>query len=130
MSVANHEDARYQKVDPDTGEPVDTVFLDGWVDLNQDGDFDDPDEHVAAHSENPSEWDADQKSVHIPVPFPATQRVWYYSRWRLTYGHPNLLSGYAYFGEVEDHLVIPEPATLAVLIGGVALLGRRRRRRK
>ena len=138
LSVDDSRSGRYSDLDGQE------LYLDGWVDLNQNGVFEDTgvsgetSEYTEHYQvvENPATWvdegsnPVNQKTVHVPVPFPAGRRTWYYSRWRLTYGHPNLPSGYAYFGEVEDHLAIPEPATIAILFGGVAMLARRRRRRK
>ena len=129
------------------------IFVDGWLDLNQDGDFwtdlnanniydegvdeEDPGEHVVAYEANPNtEWGGANSPgplfFAIPgwVPGFGPAGTGYYSRFRISYGTSTTWFGEAAFGEVEDYWVAPEPTTLAILGVGLVLAYRRRRRKQ
>jgi len=76
-------------------------FLNGWLDWNADGDFDDAGERIA---ENVLRYEGTE-SLEIFVPEDAVITVPTYARFRFT---PQLLStsdGEAFGGEVEDYMV-------------------------
>ena len=84
-------------------------FLNAWIDFNQDGDFDDPGEHVIVNSFRASGSTASE-SFNVPSDASAGQSI---ARFRLTSS-----AGYSYFGlapdgEVEDYSVqIVLPASM------------------
>ena len=88
-------------------------FVNGWIDFNQDGDWDDPGEHVMA---NVAVIGGDN-SLQIPVPADAVPGgAW--SRFRLTGTAGYGPGGLAPDGEVEDYLLtISDP--IAELTGTV-----------
>lgn len=148
VSVADATDtARYGENDADA-ELWQRVYLDGWVDLNNDGDFADEGEHVYGYNVNTgdpdegsfdvtsAEWVADdnpdpnQHQLSIPIPGFTPRGEGTYFRWRVSYSQPTGYAGWAFFGEVEDYVVTPEPMTALLLGVPLAVLARYRRRRK
>jgi hypothetical protein len=126
MSVSNYNDTgRY-----DPNDPTKEVYLRGFIDLNNDGDFDDPGENVLYYSGSPTTWAQNTKLVTVTPSFGygLPGQIPIYSRWRFTYGLDIAIpTGHATYGEVEDYVTLPEPATVVLLIGGLGLLARRRR---
>ena len=93
-------------------------FVNGWVDFNQDGDWDDPEEHVLINEPVV----AGTNNLQIPVPATANLGNTI-ARFRLTG-----TAGYSYFGlapdgEVEDYQVTVDnpPVDSAADVGQVAV---------
>ncbi|MFC1805473.1 GEVED domain-containing protein [Planctomycetota bacterium] len=141
-TVDDWEDTdRYNDLDADPDAELwpHHVFIDGWIDLDQDGTFDETDDSdhvVGGYHVNPNTWGADSppEPIFFPVPnwSPGTgpAGTGYYSRWRLSYGTTTVPTGPVDFGEVEDYQVTPEPASALVLAASLVVLARQRRRRR
>ena len=150
ISVRDYDDAvRYHGSDIINGQDG-LLHLDAWWDKNADGEFyplepGDPgydaalDEHVVrnrTYDPSSAAWLSDPNpdpNIHvdmITIPGYAPSQQAPYLRWRLNYGNPNLSWGESQYGEVEDYYIIPEPATIGLLVVPVALLIQRRRRRR
>ncbi|MEL6268239.1 MAG: SdrD B-like domain-containing protein, partial [Chloroflexota bacterium] len=81
------------------------AFVNGWIDWNGDGDFDDPDEQVATNITIPSGSGIQTANVTVTVPAGATTGTTY-SRWRLSTTSGNTSTGIDNSGgEVEDYAV-------------------------
>lgn len=141
ISVADRDGGRYDD-DVDDGLWPHHIYLEGWIDLDQDGTFDELDDsdHVVdgwhVNPDDEAEWGTtdDEATFFFPVPGWAPgmgpQGTGYYSRWRLSYGTPMTWQGLSEFGEVEDYYVTPEPLTALLLGVPLAVLARYRRRKK
>ena len=143
ISVADRDGGRYDDTE-DAGLWPHHIYLDGWIDLDQDGTFDELDDsdHVVGSEPggwhvNPAdaaEWGTtdDTATFFFPVdgwaPGFGPEGTGYYSRWRLSYGAPTTWTGEALYGEVEDYWVTPEPVTFVLFGLPLAVLARRRRR--
>lgn len=121
VSVSDHASGRYGAAD--------LLYVDGWIDLNSDGDFSDPGEHVLSTSLDPSTWGANTYTIG-GYSIPTSQ----YSRWRVNYdeGVQDFFGAYTY-GEVEDYFLndvppTPEPSTLFLFPLAFAVLWRWRAR--
>jgi hypothetical protein len=105
VSVANPADVRY-----DTAQ----IYLHGWFDWNQDGDWNDVGENVfSGFTAYPNTWPAgqicDTVSISFIVPANAVQSDTFWTRFRLDYAENlNSVVGAAQFGEVEDHFLRQE----------------------
>lgn len=131
ISVSDWEDVvRYHGDEVDEFGRDGLLHLDAWWDSNGDGVFDEATEHVVTETYDPSGWAQNTHTAEIMIPGYAPSNQAPYLRWRLNYGAPNLYWGESTFGEVEDYWVTPEPASLLLLGVPLALLARRRRRRK
>ena len=135
-TVGDWEDTTRYNDDPGG---VGHIFVDGWLDLNQDGNFgdefgEDLGEHIVAYEANPNGWGANSPdalffAIADWVPGFGPAGTGYYSRFRISYGAATTWFGESAFGEVEDYWVAPEPATLSILGVGLVVAYRRRRRR-
>ncbi|MFC1805474.1 GEVED domain-containing protein [Planctomycetota bacterium] len=148
VSVGDSTDTLRYGADDAEAELFERVYLDGWVDNNNDGDFEDEGEHVYGYGVNPLDPDEgsfdvtsaawladanpDPNQHELFVPLPGFEPRWEgtYLRWRVAYSQPTSYAGWAFFGEVEDYVVTPEPASALLLGVPLAVLARHRRRRK
>ncbi len=81
-------------------------FVDGWIDFNGDGDWDDPGEHIINNFEVDSNELTHTFLVKIPSTFPIpTTGFDSYARFRTSSAGNMLPTGLALDGEVEDYLV-------------------------
>ena len=123
--VDNDGDGR---VDEDPPDP--TLYLNGWIDWNDDGDWDDTGEQVVAGVQIWKRWNPETESwewafsdaaitgivdqeedrvtlrARFPVPSDIPRQLW--ARFRLDYGENVGPTGQARFGEVEDYLIAPD----------------------
>ena len=93
-------------------------FLQGWIDWNGDGDFDDAGEQVATDIQDGGTGDTNAAtgliSFAVPVPSDATlTQTFARFRWSTTAGLDTAMA--APDGEVEDYAVTIEPGTIPVL---------------
>lgn len=119
--VVDAEGGRYLPGTSTTLAPDKRLYINIWIDWNQDGDWEDPGEHVYWHPHNPTlEWNTTHcsKWIYITIlvpPYAAPNMTWL--RARLDYGENTLPAKYdsnsslqgtrglAQFGEVEDYQV-------------------------
>lgn len=117
------------------------LYIDGWIDWNHDGDYDDSgimpagpnagaawSEHVVSFSTDPSTW-GQNSMLFSPIflnGWGPTGAI--YSRWRLNYNEGvNEYFGMKMSGEVEDYgplpdkdqAPVPEPSTMLLLCFGL-----------
>ncbi len=79
-------------------------YINGWIDLNNDGDWTDAGEHIV--TDYAALGDADGENNNISAPIPVSTPVgYYYARFRLSRTTGLTPSGSASSGEVEDLLV-------------------------
>jgi hypothetical protein len=121
--------------------------LAGWWDADRDGVFAN-NERIITDLFNPRQgtpgpqghpaWTQNFESYSYPIDLPGVkfepQSVGDFFRFRLSYGNSptnwSSPTGMVDFGEVEDHMTIPEPVSLALLGFGIAALAQRRRKKK
>ncbi|XZE46976.1 tandem-95 repeat protein [Pirellulaceae bacterium SH467] len=81
-------------------------FVDGWIDFNGDGDWDDPGEHIVRNVEFSGTNLTQTFQIRVPAtsPIPASG-INSYARFRTSSAGNHLPTGLALDGEVEDYLV-------------------------
>ncbi|MFN7291167.1 MAG: tandem-95 repeat protein, partial [Pirellula sp.] len=93
-------------------------FVDGWIDFNADGDWNDPGEHVLQNVEFTTTTLDQNFSIRVPSTFPVPATgLTSFARFRTSTAGNHLPTGLALDGEVEDYMVRiipgvpPVPAT-------------------
>ncbi|MBI4652070.1 PEP-CTERM sorting domain-containing protein [Candidatus Desantisbacteria bacterium] len=106
------------------------LYVDGWFDWNNDGDFSEVDEHQISFTANPTAWGQNSAVYREYVHYDED----YSSRFRVSYNEgANNYFGAKSWGEVEDYKTevppVPEPSTLLLLGCGVlGLFGAHKRK--
>jgi hypothetical protein len=81
-------------------------FVDGWIDFNADGDWNDPGEHVLQNVEFTTTTLDQTFSVRVPSTFPVPANgLTSFARFRTSTAGNHLPTGLALDGEVEDYMV-------------------------
>ena len=81
-------------------------FVDGWIDFNADGDWNDPGEHVLQNVEFTATTLDQNFSIRVPSTFPVPATgLTSFARFRTSTAGNHLPTGLALDGEVEDYMV-------------------------